>query len=58
MRLRHLLDTNIVGFGLRLVGLKTARTSQDVSVRGTNWFVRMNTLTSQLQQQMTADMLG
>jgi hypothetical protein len=57
MRLPRLWDTSTAGFGLRQVGWKTARTSQVVSVRGTSWFARTNTLTFHLQWQMTADTL-
>jgi hypothetical protein len=58
MRLRHLLATSTVGFGLRLVGLRIVRTSQVVSERGTSWFERTNPLTFRFLRRKTVDMLG
>ena len=58
MRLQRLLGLSTVGFGLKQVGSKTARTSLVVSARGTNWFVGTNTLTTMSQRLKMADMLA
>jgi len=55
---QRLLGISTVGFGLKQAGSKTARTFLVVSVRGTNWFVGTNTLTTMSQRLKTADMLA
>ena len=51
------LDISTVGFEQKPVVSPTVRTSQDVSVRGTNWFVATNTPTIMSRRLKTADML-